>query len=145
MSYVRDGRAPLPNSARISRTMSAIRAKNTKPELLVRDLLRKNRLTNYRLHPKKLIGRPDIAFPRKKVAIFVNGCYWHGCPHCKLSLPKTHRAFWKNKIETNRKRDKRKNKELRALGWHPLTIWACRLRTERGRNGAVARIKAALE
>lgn len=142
--YIRDGRAPVPESERVSRTMSAIRAKNTKPELLARKLLSSAEIKGYKLHLKNIPGRPDIAFPKKKVAVFVHGCYWHGCPYCKLKLPKTHRAFWKNKIETNKVRDLRKNRELRKLGWKIVTIWACKLKTPRGQAAAVEKIRALL-
>ena len=143
-AYIRDGRAPVPKGEKVSRTMSAIRAKNTKPELFVRSLLSKARIRGYRLHWKNVAGRPDIAFPQKKVAIFVHGCFWHGCPYCKLKLPKTHRAFWKNKIETNKLRDARKVRELHHLGWRTVTAWSCRLKSERGKQNVTARVRAAL-
>jgi|SRR3989344_798655 len=142
--YVRDGRAPIPGSDCTSRTMSAIRAKNTEPELLVRELLASNGIRGYSQHLKNVPGRPDFAFPKKKVAVFVHGCFWHGCRYCKLKLPKTHRAFWKNKIETNRLRDMQKVRDLRRLGWRTVTVWACRLNTDRGRNATVRRIAAAI-
>ncbi|HEY4487634.1 MAG: hypothetical protein A3D92_02105 [Bacteroidetes bacterium RIFCSPHIGHO2_02_FULL_44_7] len=141
--YIRDGRAPLPRNECISRTMSAIRAKNTKPELLVRAMLREAKVLGYRQHLKNIPGRPDFAFPKKKVAVFVHGCYWHGCRYCKLTLPKTHRAFWKNKMDTNRLRDGRKVRELRRLGWCAVTIWACRIKTDRGSVAVMKRIKDA--
>lgn len=144
-SYIRDGRAPIPTSEKISRTMSAIRAKNTKPELLLREMLLAVGFNNYRLHPKSVPGRPDIVFRKKKGALFVHGCFWHGCPYCKLKLPKTHRAFWRKKIETNKARDARKNRELRQGGWRPFVVWACQLRTERGRGRILQRISALLE
>ena len=142
--YCRDGRAPIPKDANISSTMSAIRAKGTKPELLMREILRKAKLLGYRQHLKNIPGRPDFAFPKQKVAVFVHGCFWHGCRYCKLPLPKTHRPFWKNKIETNRARDVRKVRELRRLGWRAVTVWACRLKTESGRERVVVRIKKSL-
>src|SRR5262245_46021197 len=127
--YLRDGRSPVPKSERVSRTMSAIRGKNTKPELSMRALLAVERIQGVRLHAKNVLGRPDISFTKKKVAVFVHGCFWHGCRYCKLPLPKTHRAFWKNKIETNRARDARKARQLRRLGWHVVTVWSHSLKT----------------
>src|SRR6185503_17963225 len=124
--YIRDGRAPIPRNERISRTMSAIRAKNTKPEKVIRLMLRGANISGVRRYLKNIPGRPDFAFPKQKVAVFVHGCFWHGCQYCKLPLPKTHRAFWKNKIETNRARDARKARQLRRLGWRVVTIWTCR-------------------
>ena len=127
-TYIRDGRAPIPKDDRISRAMSAIHAKNTKPEMLVRNILNNTKLLGYRIHWKKLAGRPDIAFPKMKVAIFVHGCYWHACRYCGLPLPKTHRAFWRAKFIRNRERDLRKARELRKLGWKVLTIWEHQLK-----------------
>lgn len=143
--YQRDGRAPIPRDEKTSRSMSAIRAKNTKPELLTREILKAARIRKYRLHAKNVPGRPDIAFPGKKVAIFVHGCYWHGCRYCKLPLPKTHRAFWRKKIETNRARDSHKVRELRRLGWTSITLWACRLRTQRGQDQFLRHVRGALQ
>lgn len=142
--YSRDGRAPIPKNEQTSQMMSAIRTKNTKPELVVRKLLSETGIKGYRLHQKGMAGRPDIAFPQKKVAVFVHGCFWHGCSYCKLKLPKTHRAFWKNKIETNKLRDARKVRELRRLGWRTVTVWSCHLKTERGRKATVRRVAAAI-
>lgn len=93
MEYLRDGRAPIPDSEITSRVMSSNKGKNTKPEILMRDALRQIGIPGYRLHWKKAPGRPDIAYPGKKIAIFVHGCYWHRCPHCDLPLPKTNTEF----------------------------------------------------
>jgi len=121
--YIRDGRAPVPKNEQTSRTMSAIHAKNTKPELLVRKALSSRGIRGYRLHSKKVSGRPDIVFSKQKIAIFVHGCFWHGCSYCKPNLPKTHRAFWRKKICTNKLRDVRKTKELRKQEWRTLIVW----------------------
>lgn len=128
--YIRDGRAPIPDKELTSKIMSSIRAKDTKPELILRKALWNRGIRGYRLHWKKAPGKPDIAFPGKKVAIFVNGCYWHRCPHCKPSLPKTHSDFWNNKFEKNIARDKKILLELKNLGWEIIVIWECELSTE---------------
>jgi DNA mismatch endonuclease, patch repair protein len=125
--YIRDGRAPIPEKEVTSRIMSAIKAKNTKPELMLRKALWESGLKGYRLHCKEVPGKPDIFYPGKKIAIFVNGCYWHRCPHCKPSMPKTHIRFWSNKFSNNLERDKRKQKELIDLGWKVLIFWECQL------------------
>ncbi len=125
--YIRDGRAPIPKRESTSRIMSSIRAKNTKPELKLRKALCDNGSSGYRLHWKNAPGRPDICYPGKKIAIFVNGCYWHRCPYCNPSFPKTHISFWENKFNNNIKRDKRKIKELKRLGWKVATIWECQI------------------
>lgn len=80
--YLRDKRSPRPKSETVSRVMSANRAKDTRPEIVLRRMLWQAGARGYRLHHKRLPGRPDIAFVSKRVAIFVNGCYWHHCPKC---------------------------------------------------------------
>lgn len=126
--YIRDGRAPIPESEITSRIMSAVRGKNTKPEVRLRKALFNSGLSGYRLHWKKVPGRPDVAYPGAKLAIFVHGCYWHRCPHCKPAFPKTHIRFWKNKFQKNVERDRRKIRELHKLGWKVKVIWECQIR-----------------
>lgn len=133
-SYFRDGRAPVPQSESISRVMSANRAKNTKPELTLRKALWAAGLRSYRLHLKNMPGRPDIAFPKKRVAVFVNGCYWHRCPNCHPHEPKTNVAFWKNKFEKNVARDERKRLELVSAGWKVIVLWECALKSDVARG-----------
>jgi DNA mismatch endonuclease (patch repair protein) len=128
--YSRDGRAPIPANERISRVMSANKGKDTKPELLLRKALWNSGIRGYRLHWKKVPGRPDIAFPGKKFAIFVNGCFWHRCPICKPSFPKSNVEFWQNKFNKNIERDKKKRTELEILGWQVLTIWECEIKKD---------------
>lgn len=100
----------------------------TKPELRLRQLLRDAGYPGYRLHWKQAPGTPDIAYPGRKVAIFVNGCFWHRCPHCTPASPKSHSAFWEAKFERNQERDARKIRQLEAADWHVVTVWECRLR-----------------
>jgi DNA mismatch endonuclease (patch repair protein) len=109
--------------------MSSNKAKNTKPELKLRKALFSDGVRGYRLNWKKVPGRPDIAFPGRKISIFINGCYWHRCPHCELPLPKTNTEFWKEKFDKNIKRDKKKEKELLDLGWTVLVFWECKIKT----------------
>ena len=125
--YIRDGRAPIPEREVTSKVMSSIRGKDTTPELSLRRALYNNGLSGYRLHWKKIPGRPDICYPGKKTAIFVHGCYWHRCPSCKPSMPKTHLDFWKKKFSRNVERDKRKISELENLGWKVLVLWECQI------------------
>ena len=128
--YIRDKRSPRPLKESTSKVMSANKAKNTKPELLLSKALWKGGYKGYRLNWKKVPGRPDIAFPGKKLAIFVNGCYWHRCPKCDLPLPKTNTRFWKEKFDKNVKRDKKKNDELLSLGWKVIVIWECEIHSD---------------
>jgi DNA mismatch endonuclease (patch repair protein) len=126
-NYIRDKRSPKPKNDTISRVMSANKAKNTKPEMLLRSALWKAGLRGYRVHNKNLPGRPDISFTTKKIALFVNGCFWHRCPYCSYSLPKHNSNFWKDKFDKNIARDKRKVKELEDNGWRVITIWECKV------------------
>lgn len=128
--YLRDGRAPIPKNEVISKVMSANKDRNTKPEIKLRKALWTAGLHGYRLHWKKAPGRPDICWPGKKAAIFVNGCYWHRCPHCDLSLPKSNTQWWKEKFDKNVSRDKRKVSELEAEGWKVLTVWECEIKKD---------------
>ncbi len=99
-----------------SYNMSQIKGKDTKPEVLVRRFLFANGL-RYRLHDKKLPGKPDIVFPRRRKVIFVNGCFWHGHEGCSyFKPPKTRTEWWITKIEKNKQRDKRNYKLLKSMG-----------------------------
>ncbi len=109
--------------------MKANRGKDTKPELELRRLLREAGHPGYRLHWKKAPGRPDVAYPGRKVAIFVNGCFWHRCPYCDPSTPKSHSEYWEAKFAANRERDVRKVAELEAAGWTVVTVWECELKS----------------
>lgn len=104
-----------------SQIMASIHSKNTRStERRLRASLASAKISGWRMNAKDLAGKPDFVFDEKKVAIFVDGCFWHGCK-CKR-LSKTHRSFWKNKIETNIARDKRVSNELRRQGWKVLRI-----------------------
>ena len=126
--YIRDGRAPVPKSEVTSRIMSRIRGKDTKPELELRKALRKIGLSGYRLHWKKSPGRPDIAYPGQKVAIFVHGCFWHRCTHCNPPYPKSHTNFWEKKFHKNTERDLKKQKALEDLTWKVFVFWECQIK-----------------
>lgn len=129
-SYIRDGRAPVPEKEITSRIMSAIRARNTRPELILRKALWHNNIRGYRLHWRKAPGTPDISFPGKKIAIFVNGCFWHRCPYCHPSLPKAHTRFWTEKFDNNRTRDTQKLRLLRQQCWDALVLWECQINND---------------
>ena len=128
--YNRDGRSPIPESETISHVMSANRGKDTKPELMLRKTLYRNGLSGYRLHWKKAPGHPDICYPGKKLAIFVNGCFWHRCPHCNPPMPKTNVGFWGRKFRKNVERDRRKINELEEMGWIVLVFWECQIKND---------------
>lgn len=107
--------------------MRGNRAKDTAPEITLRRLLREAGHPGYRLHWPKVPGRPDIAYPRRRIALFVNGCFWHRCPHCKPPMPKTNVDFWRGKFARNVERDIRKTEELEAAGWTVVTVWECEI------------------
>jgi DNA mismatch endonuclease, patch repair protein len=123
-------RNPVPSSETVSRTMQANRAKDTTPERILRKSLWECGLRGYRLHSKKVPGRPDISFGPQKVAIFVHGCFWHRCPKCSLPLPKSNREFWKKKFRRNRARDRRKTRALKSEGWKVFEFWECEIASE---------------
>jgi DNA mismatch endonuclease, patch repair protein len=127
-SYLRDGRAPVPLNSSTSEVMRANRARATGPELAVRELLESAGLTTFQTNPHDLPGRPDIAFPAVRLAVFVHGCFWHQCPHCTLPLPRSHTEFWVAKFRANKLRDARKARALRRNGWSVLTVWECQIR-----------------
>lgn len=110
-----------------SRMMSGIRAKNTKPELLVRSYLHGHGF-RFRLHDKKLPGNPDIVLPRWRTALFVHGCFWHWHSCRYFKLPQTRTEFWREKLGRNKARDERNQLVLEKLGWRVLVIHECSLR-----------------
>ena len=106
-----------------SYNMSRIRSRDTKPEVKLRKLLWLCGLRGYRLH-SKLPGKPDIVFSRAKVAIFIDGCFWHGCPHCGDGrAPSSNTIYWTEKRRRNQERDARRTGELEAMGWKVLRLW----------------------
>ncbi|KKQ85190.1 MAG: Patch repair protein [Candidatus Woesebacteria bacterium GW2011_GWB1_38_8] len=114
------------DAKRRSRNMARIKAKNTKPELILRKYLSANGY-KYRIH-FNLKGKPDIVFLKKKVAIFVNGCFWHG-HGCKVDhTAKSNLDFWNAKISKNKERDILNNKALTSEGWNVFIIWECDIR-----------------
>ena len=104
-----------------SRIMAGIRRSNTAPEIELRRQLEVIGLRPGRTK-KQLPGSPDIIFPRERIAVFVDGCFWHGC-RAHRSLPKTNRELWLAKIIGNRRRDRRVDRQLRAAGWRPVRVW----------------------
>ena len=105
-----------------SAVMAAIRSRGNKAtELRLIAIFRAQGITGWRRH-RPLFGKPDFAFPALKLAVFVDGCFWHGCP-IHGTRPRTNAAFWRRKISTNRTRDRLVTRTLRARGWRVLRIW----------------------
>lgn len=138
--------------AKRSEVMSLIRSHgNTATELRLVKLMRGHRITGWRrqvaliVHPstvRRVKVRPDFVFRRERVAVFVDGCYWHGCPR-HYRRPKGNQKFWDAKIERNQTRDRLVTRALRKAGWKVLRIWECALSKKR-QNGTLARLQRAL-
>lgn len=112
---------------RRSEIMGRVRSKDTEPELFVRRLVYAMGY-RYRLHGRGLPGRPDLVFHNRGKVIFVHGCFWHRHERCVLARwPKSRTDFWLPKLEANRERDKRNQRELKRAGWEVLTLWECQL------------------
>jgi DNA mismatch endonuclease (patch repair protein) len=115
-------------AAERSRIMRAVRSTGTTPEQKCESLLRSLRL-KFSRHPAHLAGRPDFVLPKYRLAIFVHGCFWHAHKGCKNSaLPTSNIAYWEQKIDRNRRRDRRVREKLRKAGWRIAVIWECKLR-----------------
>jgi len=110
-----------------SEVMSKIRGKGNKDtELAMMRIFREYHIVGWRRN-QPLFGKPDFIFPRKKIAVFVDGCFWHGCPK-HSTFPKNNREFWEKKLGANKQRDTLVNRELRKKGWVVLRVWEHELR-----------------
>ena len=108
-------------------TMSRIRGKDTKPEILVRQFLFSEGF-RFRKNDKRYPGHPDIVLPKYRTVVFVNGCFWHGHEGCRFyTVPKSNTDFWVSKIRRNQERDREDRKELEEKGWNVITVWECQL------------------
>jgi DNA mismatch endonuclease (patch repair protein) len=110
----------LPKETR-SRIMASIRGKNTRPEVLVRKLIWAQG-RRYRVHDRHVPGTPDISNRRYKLAVFIDGCFWHGCASC-YKEPTTNASFWRNKLKANRQRRIKVKRQLKSSGWRVLEFW----------------------
>lgn len=119
---------PSPLSDGVRKCMRSNKSKNTGPELKVRAALRQAGFPGYRLNWDKAPGKPDICYPGRKIAIFVNGCFWHRCPKCNLPPPKHNAEYWVPKLNRNVERDLSNYHTLRHDGWHVIVIWECDIR-----------------
>jgi DNA mismatch endonuclease (patch repair protein) len=115
------------SKAKRSDVMSKIRGRGNKDtELALAKLFRQNKITGWRRN-QKIFGKPDFIFTRLRLAVFVDGCFWHGCPR-HATKPKSNRSFWNKKLSTNKNRDVLVNQQLRKLGWRVIRIWECALK-----------------
>ena len=109
-----------------SEIMAKVRSVNTTPEIKVRKILH-GLGYRFRLYYSHLPGKPDITLPKYKTVIFVNGCFWHGCPYCKRAQirPKVNQEYWNKKLDRNIERDKENTLALQTMGWKVLIVWEC--------------------
>ncbi|MGA3268255.1 MAG: very short patch repair endonuclease [Verrucomicrobiota bacterium] len=122
--------------------MSRIRGRgNRETELALAELLRRNKITGWRRH-QPVFGKPDFIFPKFRLALFVDGCFWHCCPK-HATKPRNNRAFWRHKLSSNRKRDQLVTRTLRKTGWRVIRIWECAL--HKGPRSCVQRILRAVK
>ena len=105
------------------KNMSRIRSRdNRSTERRLRGSLVGAGISGFKMHLTSLPGKPDFAFPRQKVAVFVDGCFWHGCPECYVR-PKSSQTYWDEKLSRNKSRDVKVNAELKSMGWASIRIW----------------------
>lgn len=129
------------NKATRSRMMAAIRSRDTKPEVVLRRSL--FRLGHrYRLYPRTMPGKPDMIFPKCRAVVFVNGCFWHHHECCDVKIPATRRAWWRKKLERNRKRDSAALKALHDMGWRTCVVWECSIRRKKNPATAIRKVTA---
>jgi len=129
------------DKAERSRIMSRVRSSGNKStELAFITILRSNGITGWRRH-YKLSGNPDFVFPSRRIAVFIDGCFWHGCPeHCRI--PRSHRNYWKAKISRNEQRDRAISRQLRNAGWIVIRFWEHDMRGGRAFKRKLNRLKS---
>lgn len=128
-----------------SKTMSAIRGKGNKStEIALRMALVRFGISGWQLHRKDVPGKPDFFFSTERVAIFVDGCFWHGCPKCS-HIPLTRSEFWAAKFERNRARDKRVVRQLKAKGISVIRLWEHQLKSKKGMEIALRHVRVRLD
>lgn len=123
-----------------SEIMASVRSRgNISTEIYMLNVLRKHGLKGWRRH-WKIQGKPDFVWPKFKIALFLDGCFWHGCPTC-LKMPKSNVKYWNEKIKGNKERDKRVSKHLRSMSWKVIRVWECRIT----QKSTLRRIKTLLQ
>lgn len=114
-----------------SRVMRCIPSRGTKPEVLMRLALVRSGLRGWRMHVSNLPGKPDFTFSKKRLAVFVDGCFWHGCKYCYRG-PKSNKRYWNSKLLSNKARDMKNSKMLLSSGWRILRLWEHQVRDDLG-------------
>ena len=105
------------------RAMQAVRGKGTKVEKRFSSILVRMGVRGWRKNADNVIGKPDIVFEQQRIAIFIDGCFWHGCPSCQRKMPRTNRAYWERKINRNIVIARSNNRQLRGRGWTVIRVW----------------------
>jgi DNA mismatch endonuclease, patch repair protein len=126
------------------KTMQAVKGKGTSIERQLSAMLAGMGLSGWKKNVDDIRGKPDVVFPKERILIFIDGCFWHGCPHCDRKLPKTNREYWERKIERNLERDKRNTQALANDGWRVIRIWEHEIRDEAMRSEIRSRIRDAI-
>lgn len=126
-----------------SRVMAAVQSKDTRLESQFIELLKSGNLHGYTRYGSGVYGKPDFAFRKARLAIFVDSCFWHGCRwHCRM--PATNQDYWRTKISRNRNRDRRVNHELRRVGWKVIRVWEHQLKTDSATDKVLEKIQLTL-
>lgn len=119
-------RSPEASSPAVRASMIGNRIAQSRPETTLQEALVRLGMTRFVIHAA-LPGTPDIAYEQEKVAVFVNGCYWHRCPHCSPHFPASNQTYWTAKFARNKARDRAVRKELRVMNWNVVTVWECKV------------------
>ncbi len=127
------------------RTMQAVKGKGTGPERRFFSMLAGMRLKRWRKNANDVVGKPDVVFDGERVAIFVDGCFWHGCPHCKRKLPETNREYWERKINRNIELARLNNQRLHENGWVVIRVWEHEINNPTNREKIRSEIRQALK
>jgi DNA mismatch endonuclease (patch repair protein) len=126
------------------KTMRAVKGKGTKLEKRLFSMLAGMRLKGWRKNAGDIIGKPDVVFDDKQVAVFIDGCFWHGCPHCNRKMPEANRDYWEGKIRRNVERDQKNKEILISDGWRVIRIWEHEIRKPEERSKIRSKIRQAL-
>ncbi len=126
------------------KTMRAVKGKNTGLERSLFSMLAGMRLKGWRKNADNLAGKPDVAFDEPRIAIFIDGCFWHGCPYCQRPMPQTNVHYWQRKIAKNVERANRFSELLRQNGWRVVRIWEHEMRGTANRKLIRARIRQSM-
>ena len=125
------------------KAMRAVKSKGTSLERILWSMLAGMGLRGWHKNVDHLPGKPDVVFFEERIAIFVDGCFWHGCPICNRSLPETNREYWKRKIERNKRRAREAEQLLESDGWKVLRFWEHEMR--KNRQAVRRKLRAAIQ